>query len=277
MNKNTIIKGKRKTNRVEFVRALKANSHNLRESATIDLWCEVLESSFGLLGMKVYCHKSNQNSLPIYARIMNEWDKYEAADFHCDVQHDISKLNRDTDDPSLANTDPMFPRDSQWIFFNDVNNSKIKCIDSRQLEKVAMHCQTIKVNRSGLFVSGDGHICKSSPEYVIEEWLIRHNIPHLKEGDIDEATGKRATEYPFDRDLNPGRRSIEADWELYPGKFTYKIIVEYFEGKGYEGYTEKVSRKRALAEKFGLILIELWRRDLYEETFRLKFKDLIAG
>jgi hypothetical protein len=275
MDENTIIKGKRKTNRVEFVRALHANCKNLPQSGTIDLWCDIMVSSYSLIGMKVYCHKSNQNSLPNYAKARNEWGRYELADYHCDVQHDISKLNRDTVDPSLANTDPMFPRNSHWIFFNDIN-ANTKCINLSQLEKVAAYCQTIKVNKSGLFISSDGHICKSSPEYVVEEWLIKHGIPHLKEGDIDKATGKRATEYPFDVDLNPGRRSIEADWELWPGKFTYKIIVEYFEGKGYEGYAEKVERKRALAKKNGIILIEFLRPDLKEELFSSKFKDFIA-
>lgn len=271
-----IKKASRKTNRVELVRALSHGKNILPRSSDIRGWCKIVESCFKGMGMNVYCYKSNPYTPYKHALQYKELDKYDAAEFHCEVQHDIAKLNSDThDEPSLSNTDPMFPRNSHWIFYNDINNPNIKCINLEQLEKVALYCQSIKVNKSGLFISSDDHLCKSSPEYVIEEWLIKYNIPHLKEGDINKATGKRATEYPFDADLNPNRRSIEADWELWPGKFTYKILVEYFEGKGHFGYAEKVERKRALAKKNGIILIEFLRPDLKEGLFKSKLKDYI--
>ena len=271
-----IKKAPRKTNRVELVRALWLGKDILPKCSDIQNWCDVIEKCFGFIDLVVYCHKSSQITLSLDARSNGKWLVFEKANCHCDVQHDISKLNRDTVDPSLANTDPMFPRATHWIFYNDISNSNKKCIDLNQLESVARYCDSIRVNNSGCFVSSDGHICKSSPEYVIEEWLVKNNIRHVKEGDIDKSTGKRATEYPHDVNHNPNRRSIEADWEICPGKLEHRIFVEYFEGKGFKGYTEKVERKRKLAMKHNITLIELWRPDLDEIIFQAKFKDLVS-
>lgn len=270
MDENTIIKGKRKTNRVEFVRALHANISNLPKDSDINRWCDVMEYSYLLIGMRVYCHKSNQISLSDYAKTRNEFEEYKLADYHCDIQHDISKLNRDTDDPSLANTDPMFPRGSHSIFHNDILNPNIKCIEVEKLNEITCYCENIKINKSGFYIAADSHICKSSPEYKIEEWLIKYNIRHVKEGDIDKATGKRLTLYPYDAQLNPSKRSIEADWELYANQQEGRVLVEYFEGRGDDRYNEKTNHKKLLAKEHGIILIDFIRKDLTEIAFTKK-------
>ncbi len=271
-----IKKGMRKINRVELVKALMQGSSLLPNSASISEWGSIAEKCFELIKMKVYCHKSNQVPLPRHAEIYGEYQRYINSDYHCDIQHDIAKLNRDTkDEHSLSNTDPMFPRPDRSIFYNDGFDRNIKWIDKIQLIKVAEYCNKIKINEAGRLLSTDGHECRSAPEFFIEEFFIKHGIQHKKEGDINLENKRRYTEYPFDPELNNERRSLEADWELSNVNDLSRVLVEYFEGRGDKKYREKTEIKRTLAKKNKITLIELCRSDLDDSTLREKFKDYI--
>jgi len=105
-----------KTNRIHLVFALNSIIEDLPESGTIEDWCLVAERGFKEIGYETYCHKSAQVSLFDHAKKYGEFHRAETALYHCDMQHDISMLNRDTNDPSGANTDPLFPRESYWTF-----------------------------------------------------------------------------------------------------------------------------------------------------------------
>ncbi len=271
-----IKKGMRKTNRVELIKALMQDYSSLPSSASIAEWGSIAENCFKLISMNVYCHKSNQIPLPEHAKIYREYRKYINSDYHCDIQHDIAKLNKDTEDEnSLSNTDPMFLRPGRSIFCNDIRDRNIKCIDDKQLKKVAKYCNNIEINDMGRLLSSDRHVCKSSPEFVIEEFFVKNNIQHKKEGDMNLDTHKRSTEYPFDLELNNKKRSLEADWELSQGSDPIRVLVEYFEGRGDKKYREKTEIKRALAKIYNIKLIEVWRSDLNDITLKEKFNDFI--
>ncbi|MEZ5357183.1 MAG: hypothetical protein R3F48_00040 [Candidatus Zixiibacteriota bacterium] len=260
-----------RTNRIQLIFALNSIIDELPEFATIDEWCNVAENAFLNIGFKSYCHKSGNNIFD-YAVDKNELDKFIAVDYHCDMQHDISMLNHDTVDPSGANTDPLFPHDSYWVFRNR-NGSRNKSMDLSQLEKCYEKYSHIDLDTRYL-ISPDNHTCLSNGEYIVDEFLYVNEIYHEKEGDISKENGKRLTEYPYDEDLNSSRRSKEADWLIYlDGR---PIYVEYFEGKyDLKKYMRNVEIKREICAKHGFQLIEIWKDDLAEETLNSKFREFL--
>lgn len=94
-----------------------------------------------------------------------------------------------------------------------------------------------------LCVAKDKHVCNSISELIIDNWLTKRKIPHLKE-----------IRYP--------NSNFIADWML--GVRTY---VEYF---GLAGdsirYDKDISRKRILTRQLGIKLIEIYSKDIYSKN-----------
>lgn len=90
------------------------------------------------------------------------------------------------------------------------------------------------------FVANDGHICDSFTEKIIDDWLLDHSIPHERQ-------------YPY---TNP---RFTADFKI--GDNT---LVEFFGLAGVRrGYDEIIIKKRVMAEKSQMRLIELYHKDVY--------------
>ena len=129
----------------------------------------MIRDAFTVSGLQVFCHKSAKSALKVPAN----------ARYHCDVQHDIAKLNRDTRDPSEANTDRAFPHDALWVFRNgtreDGYDYSEKFLDKAQLER-AFRIESIRalvektppvlveVRFPGCATSPDWHLCQDEEE-----------------------------------------------------------------------------------------------------------------
>ncbi|WP_315773081.1 hypothetical protein [Rhodococcoides kroppenstedtii] len=95
----------------------------------------------------------------------------------------------------------------------------------------------IKLGRGVKCVALDGHLCLSLAEKTIDDWLHSNNIQHDRE-----------PPYPETR--------MRGDF-LVNGK-----IVEYFGMAGNAEYDHKIQRKRELAEKYSLTLVEIYPHHL---------------
>ncbi len=258
-----------KTDRIHLLFALYNSREQLPAFGTIGEWCVATEGAFAEIGYPTYCHKSAQVSLFKHAERYGESARHDRAKYHCDLQHDIAKLNRDTDAPSGTNTDPLFPAETNWIFFNQ-GSADIKGIDLEQLDKVYREYSHIRLAER-FMISADGHRCLSGPELFIEEYLIRKGVCHVKEGDTG-ADGQRLTDYPFDAKYNCKRRNKEVDWVVFAED--RKFFVEYFEGRMDEKYLKKVDEKREICRRNGIELIEIWRSDLTVSRLDKLFKPI---
>lgn len=90
------------------------------------------------------------------------------------------------------------------------------------------------------FVADDGHQCDSFAEKVIDDWLYAKKIEH-----------RRSVPYP-------SKSVLTADFLIG------KLWVEFFGLAGALKYYDRLIReKRAIAEKHGLRLIEIYPRDLF--------------
>jgi hypothetical protein len=255
-----------KTNRIALIRSLSEIPVEIPSTATLEEWCRICETAFKRIGFDTYCHKSPQGPLYCHAEKYGEVKRYIAATYHCDLQHDISRLNRDTDDPSGANTDPLFPRDVLWVFQNDDANNK--AINRAQLMACARKYAHVDLVKQYM-IAKDGHKCLSSPGLFIQEFFIDNGIRHYKEGDYDEM-GVRLTAYPYDGVLNRSGNGKQTDWVIeISGK---REFVEYFEGHADAEYGKRVDAKRTLCKKHGIHLIELWRNDLPPQRLKSLLK-----
>jgi len=96
------------------------------------------------------------------------------------------------------------------------------------------------------FVANDGHACDSFAEKVIDDWLLENNVLHERH-------------YPYS---NP---RFTADFKIGDNTF-----VEYFGLAGVQrSYDEIILKKRAMSDKSGIRLIELYPKDIYP-TSKLK-------
>ncbi|RIK31629.1 MAG: hypothetical protein DCC56_05445 [Anaerolineae bacterium] len=93
-------------------------------------------------------------------------------------------------------------------------------------------------------LANDGHECASIAEKTIDDWLADHNIMHQKE-----------PLYPYDEELNPATK-LRADWRIE------SILIEYAGLMNRQEYSEKMSKKKVLADKHGIELIILSAEDL---------------
>ena len=90
----------------------------------------------------------------------------------------------------------------------------------------------------------DGHECNSVMEKAIDDLFTQYQIPHEKE-----------PHYPYDPEYNPFSK-LRGDWQIGAA------IVEYFGLAGNTEYDAKVERKRNLASKHGIKLVEVTHLDL---------------
>jgi len=95
-------------------------------------------------------------------------------------------------------------------------------------------------------VAADGHICLSLAEQVIDNWLYKHGIPHIRE-----------PKYPYHSELNTnGLR--RADWQVQD------IFIEFFGLSGDDKYDKKTNEKLRLAQESEIHLIPIFPSDLGE-------------
>jgi len=105
----------------------------------------------------------------------------------------------------------------------------------------------------------DGHLCNSISESLIDNWLAENNIFHEKDAPYPETNHK-------------------ADWVIFTeGK---KIFIEYF-GLANDSprYDRIIRKKKELARKYNLTLIEIYPKDIYpleylSDRLRDKFKNV---
>ncbi len=106
-----------------------------------------------------------------------------------------------------------------------------------------------------LATAEDGHKCDSVSELLIDNWLSKNKIEHV-----------RNTRYPNSNHL--------ADWTIGD-----KIFVEYFGlAKDSPRYDREIKIKQELCKKFKITLIEIYPSDLYPQInlnkkFELLFVD----
>jgi len=93
-------------------------------------------------------------------------------------------------------------------------------------------------------LANDGHECASIAEKTIDDWLTNRNIIHQKE-----------PLYPYDQELNPAKK-LRADW------LVEITLIEYAGLMSRQEYSEKMSKKKVLANKNGIELIVLTAEDL---------------
>jgi hypothetical protein len=93
------------------------------------------------------------------------------------------------------------------------------------------------------YVARDGHVCDSLAEKIIDEWLYAKKIPHLRS-------------VPYSKE-----NRITCDFVV--GKY----FIEFFGLEGYHrGYMKQVEKKRKLAKKLKLKLIELKPADIFPKN-----------
>ena len=92
------------------------------------------------------------------------------------------------------------------------------------------------------FMAKDGHKCDSFTERIIDDWMHRRGIAH-------------------DRGVRYGTTKMTVDFFIKPN-----IAVEFFGLAGVQKkYDSIIPRKRALCEKLGWRLIEIYPRDVFED------------
>lgn len=83
----------------------------------------------------------------------------------------------------------------------------------------------------------DGHVCASLGEKTIDDWLHRHHVAHTREPRYPEGM-------------------FRADW-LVDG-----VFVEYWGLAGNPTYDAKAATKRAIADRAGIKIVDIYPRDL---------------
>ena len=94
------------------------------------------------------------------------------------------------------------------------------------------------------FLANDGHDCASIAEKTIDDWLSDRNIIHQKE-----------PLYPYDQELNPSTK-LRADW------LVENTLIEYAGLMNRKEYSEKMTKKKVLANNHEIELIVLKAEDL---------------
>lgn len=90
------------------------------------------------------------------------------------------------------------------------------------------------------FAASDGHCCDSFTEKVIDDWLHAHQVHHTRNA-------------PY------GTTRMTADFRIEPG-----VIIEFFGLAGVQKpYDANIKKKRLLARKLGLKLVEVYPMDIY--------------
>lgn len=94
----------------------------------------------------------------------------------------------------------------------------------------------------------DGHRCDSVSEALVDDWLTKNRIPHIRNATYPETNCK-------------------ADWGI-----SRKIFIEYFGlADDCPRYDNSINQKRELCRKHGITLYEIFACDLYP-TIKLDSK-----
>lgn len=93
-------------------------------------------------------------------------------------------------------------------------------------------------------LANDGHECASIAEKTIDDWMTNLKISHQKE-----------PLYPYDQELNPEGK-LRADW------LVENTLIEYAGLMNRKDYSEKILRKKLLAEKHEVKLIIVTAEDI---------------
>lgn len=96
---------------------------------------------------------------------------------------------------------------------------------------------TRRTSRGTQCIAEDGHVCLSLGEKMIDDWLSQHGIPHTRE-----------PHYP--------NSPLRADFKVGDA------LIEYFGLAGDPEYDAKTVRKRILARREGVQLIEIYPEDV---------------
>lgn len=89
--------------------------------------------------------------------------------------------------------------------------------------------------------AGDGHLCDSISEAIIDNWLTKNKVPHI-------------------RDIRYPTSNHKADWAIKNGD----IFIEYFGlAKDSPRYDREIKLKKQLCKKNEIKLIEIYSSDLY--------------
>lgn len=130
-----------------------------------------------------------------------------------------------------------------------------KCFSEYRTTKQLMVCENESCNKqfsrkpSGISPlykrvetkARDGHICDSTSEAIIDDWLTKNGISHNKD-----------VPYP--------QTNHRADWAIEKGK----VFIEYF-GLANDSprYDRAVQKKIQFCQKYKIKLIEIYPSDLY--------------
>lgn len=113
------------------------------------------------------------------------------------------------------------------------------------LERVAGKLGGVRTSRGMVSIADDGHLCRSAFERTVDDFMHRNGIHHEVE-----------PSYPFDSELNANLK-LKADWKLEDG-----TLVEAFGMMSSGDYSQRVQRKRVLAERYSLKVLEIFPEDV---------------
>ncbi len=119
------------------------------------------------------------------------------------------------------------------------------CVEAELLDRVAS-----RSSRGIRCIARDGHVCNSLGEKAIDDWLYSRAIEHSKE-----------PPYPYHSTLNPFQ--MRADWKVG------NTLIELWGMIGDPDYDATIQRKKAVAEHFGLSLIEVTPIDIADGLAKL--------
>ncbi|MBB0968687.1 hypothetical protein G6016_06880 [Dietzia aerolata] len=109
------------------------------------------------------------------------------------------------------------------------------------LERVAGKLGGVRTSRGMVSIAEDGHLCRSAFERTVDDFMHRNGIHHEVE-----------PSYPFDSALNSNLK-LKADWKLWDG-----TLVEAFGMMSSVEYLQRVQRKRELADRHSLKVLEIF-------------------
>ncbi len=144
-------------------------------------------------------------------------------------------------------TDPRVPAaiDGLCTYREEFGSWLNACVEAGLLDLV-----NSKSPRGKRCIARDGHECNSLGEKAVDDWLYSRGIEHSKE-----------PVYPFHNTLNPFK--MRADWQVGDA------LIELWGMIGDVEYDAGILRKKAVAEHFGLRLIELTPLDIADGLVKL--------
>ena len=108
--------------------------------------------------------------------------------------------------------------------------------------------------------AGDGHLCDSISELLIDNWLHKNKIPH-------------------ERDAHYPKTNHKADWKILTQN--KNIFVEYF-GLDNDSprYDRSIKEKELICKEQNIVLIGIYPKDIYpkinlENNLKNKFKEYL--